>query len=55
MARMLGTKKEATVHDWITSPDWFPIGFGAIVWILVIGTIGYAAILATLRGPNRRA
>jgi hypothetical protein len=55
MARMLGAKKEATVHDWITSPDWFPIGFAAIVWILVIGTIGYAAILATLRGPHRRA
>jgi hypothetical protein len=55
MARMLSAKKEATMNGWIPSLDWFPISFAAIVWILVIGTIGYAAILATFRGPHRRA
>jgi hypothetical protein len=52
--RKLGAKKEATVPYWIDSLDWFPISFGAIVWFLVMGTVGYAAIIATLRGPHRK-
>jgi hypothetical protein len=46
-------KKGGAVQHWLNHADWMWIGALMIVWILLIGAIGYLAALEAWRQPDR--
>jgi hypothetical protein len=46
-------KKGGTVHHWLNYADWMWMGAIMIAWILLIGAIGYLAVLTATRQADR--
>ena len=49
---MLKAKKEAAVQHWMSFVDWMSMSVAAIVWLALIGLVGYAAALVAWQ-PRR--
>ena len=51
-AHAFGDERRHAVHAWAQGVEWFWMAFFMVVWILLIASFGYAAVLVALRPPH---
>jgi hypothetical protein len=50
---ILRVEKEVAVHRWMNAPDLALLVGLMVSWLFLVGAVGYAAVVAALRGLRR--